>query len=99
VKVANPGKARESGGAGEEIAYLLQSEKPAWPNYCAQRVVGPGLGSVLTIDGKSWLFFHGYKPDDAQRRPQDRFVFRAPLKVSIGQGEPRLDWLRVGPAK
>jgi hypothetical protein len=54
---------------------------------------------VLTIDGKPWLFFHGYKPDDAQRRPQDRFVFRAPLKVSIGQGEPRLDWLRVGPAK
>ena len=99
VKVANPGKAGESGGAGEEIAYLLQSEKLAWPNYCAQRVVGPGLGSVVFIDGKSWLFFHGYKPDDAQRRPQDRFVFRAPLSVTIGQGEPRLDWLRVGDVK
>jgi hypothetical protein len=54
---------------------------------------------VVEINGKPWLFFHGYKPDDHVRNPQNRFVFRVPLLVSIDRGEPRLDWLRPELAK
>jgi hypothetical protein len=79
----------------DEIGYLLQSEKPRWPNYCGDNVVGPGLGSIVFIDKKLWLFFHGYKPDDKERRPENRFVFRVPVTLSIGRGSPRLRWLHA----
>jgi hypothetical protein len=99
VKQTIPKSSRELGTTREEIAYLLQSEYPERPNYVANAVVGPGLGSVVEINGKPWLFFHGYKPDDHVRNPQNRFVFRVPLLVSIDRGEPRLDWLRPELAK
>jgi hypothetical protein len=87
------------GPVGEEIAYLLQSEHPDRPNYIGSAVVGPGLGSVIDVDGRPWLFFHGYKPDDRERRPQNRFVYRAPLTVGIRESEPGLGWLRVESAR
>jgi len=86
-------------GGGEEVGYLLQSEKPEWPNYSATSVVGPGLGSIVNIDGKPWLFFHGYKPDDPERRPENRFVFRVPISVGIAGAEPRLGWVQVEGAR
>ena len=78
---------------GDEIGYLLQSEKPQWPNYTGNFVVGPGLGSIVTIDKKLWLFFHGYKADDTERRPENRFVFRVPVTVAIDRGAPSLKWV------
>jgi len=99
VRHALPAVAGGRPDAGEEIAYLLQSEHADRPNHIGHAVVGPGLGSVVEVGGRHWLFFHGYKPDDRERRPPNRFVFRVPLSVAIDAGEPRLDWLRVGPAK
>lgn len=99
VRHALPAKADGRAIAGQEIVYLLQSEYADRPNYIEHAVVGPGLGSVVEVGGRPWLFFHGYKPDDRDRRPQNRFVFRVPLSVAIGAGEPRLDWLMIGDAK
>lgn len=82
-------------GHQDEIGYLLQSEKPQWPNYSANLVVGPGLGSIVTIDDKPWLFFHGYKPDDKERRPENRFVFRVPVTMALDRGVPSLKWLQL----
>jgi len=76
----------------DEVYYLLQSEKAAWPNDSRAFVVGPGLGSLVS-DGKDlWLFFHGYKPDDHERRPDNRFVFRMPVAIADGPGGPMINW-------
>ena len=99
VRHALPAKADGRAIAGQEIVYLLQSEYADRPNCIEHAVVGPGLGSVVEVGGRPWLFFHGYKPDDRDRRPQNRFVFRVPLALAIGAGEPRLDWLMIGDAK
>ncbi len=95
VRRPDPGRVWGEGGSGEEIGYLLQSEKPGWPNYSAGAVVGPGLGSIVSIDQTPWLFFHGYAPGDRERRPENRLVFRAPLTIAIDHGPPRLEWMRV----
>jgi len=95
VKLADPQRIWGESSHRDEIGYLLQSEKPRWPNYCGDVVVGPGLGSIVTIKEKSWLFFHGYKPEDKERRPENRFVFRVPVTVAIDRGAPSLEWLHV----
>ncbi len=82
----------------DEVVYLLQSEKPAWPNFSAKHVVGPGLGSVVMIDSKPWLVFHGYRPGtakDGKFNPAQRFVFRAPLQINIKKSVPMAKWLQV----
>lgn len=78
-----------------EIGYLLQSEQPDWPNYSAKLVLGPGLGSIVPIAGKPYLFFHGYKPDDTNHDPKNRFVFRLPLTIAITAGAPTMKWLHI----
>ncbi len=78
-----------------EVVYVLQSQKRDWPNDCGDLVVGPGLGSVIFLDDRPWLLFHGYRPTDARRRPEDRFVFKLPLKIDIRGRTPSPDWLRV----
>ncbi len=55
VKIPDPKKVWGDKGSKEEIGYLLQSEKPQWPNYCGNVAAGPGLGSLVTIDDKPWL--------------------------------------------
>lgn len=79
-----------------EVVYLLQSQKKDWPNDIAGLVVGPGAGSVISLDGRPWLLFHGYRPTDARRRPDDRFVFKLPLKIDIRGTTPSPDWLKAG---
>ena len=95
VRRPDPGRVWGESRHPDEIVYLLQSEKPDWPNYSGRAVIGPGLGSVVVIDGTPWLFFHGYRPEDRERRPENRFVFRAPLTMEIDRGPPRPDWLRA----
>ncbi len=95
VKLADPKRVWAESGHRDEIGYLLQSEKPQWPNYSANLVVGPGLGSIVTIEDKPWLFFHGYKPDDKERRPENRFVFRVPMMIALDRGAPSLKWLQL----
>jgi|GEM_PF-1962202 hypothetical protein len=95
VKLPDPKRVWGASAHKEEIGYLLQSEKPQWPNYCGNLVVGPGLGSIVLVGNKPWLFFHGYKTEDKKRKPENRFVFRVPLMVAIGRGAPSLRWLHV----
>jgi hypothetical protein len=49
----------------------------------------------VLIDDKPWLFFHGYKPEDKRHNPENRFVFRVPVTVAIGRGEPSLKWVHA----
>lgn len=95
VKLSDPRHIWGASGHKDEIGYLLQSEKPNWPNYSGRFVIGPGLGSIVMIDDKPWLFFHGYKPADKKRHPENRFVFRVPLTIALDRGAPRLRWLHA----
>jgi hypothetical protein len=95
-KVLHPDSKRiwRNEGRTDEVAYLLQSTHPEWPNYCARSVVGPGLGSLVVVGGSPRLVFHGYRPDDARRDPNDRFVWTVPVRISISPDTPMLDWIR-----
>jgi hypothetical protein len=78
-----------------EVVYVLQSQKKDWPNDCRDLVVGPGLGCVIHLEDGPWLLFHGYRPTDVRRRPEDRFVFKLPLRIDIRGRTPSPDWLTV----
>jgi hypothetical protein len=78
-----------------EVVYVLQSQKPDWPNDCGDLVVGPGLGCVIRLEDGPWLLFHGYRPSAAERRPEERFVFKLPLRIDIRGRIPSPDWLTV----
>ena len=79
----------------DEIVYLMQSQRSDWPNYSGSMVVGPGLGSIVNYEGRLWLVFHGYKPDDSQRNPANRYVWRVPLGIEIRGRVPTAQWVRV----
>jgi hypothetical protein len=80
-----------------EVRYLLQSQKPAWPNYVGEQVIGPGVPSVVKEPGGRFLlFFDGYNPKDTHHQagdpdkydlePKYRRPFYLPLRVNIPQG-------------
>ncbi len=51
-----------------DVRYLLQSEKPMWPNFSAAQVVGPGVAAAVQGPGGAlWLIFNGFAPDDMPR--------------------------------
>ncbi|MFJ5288546.1 hypothetical protein [Streptomyces sp. NPDC088348] len=77
---------------GTDVDYLLQTQEKAWPDYVADRVVAPGVPSVVDNGGKWYLYFAGYLPTDAplvsggrldasHRRP-----YVMPLRVDIPGG-------------
>ncbi len=78
-----------------EVVYVLQSQKNGWPHYCGELVIGPGAGSVILIGNAPWLLFHGYRPDDTQRHPENRFVFKLPLRIDIRGQTPSSDWVTI----
>jgi hypothetical protein len=78
-----------------EVVYVLQSQKKDWPNYGADLVVGPGVGSVIFLGGSPWLLFHGYRPAGTKRKPEDRYDFKFPLRIDIRGGRPTPDWLTI----
>jgi hypothetical protein len=80
----------------DEVLYVLQSQKAAWPNDSRAFVVGPGLGSLVPDGKELWLFFHGYKPDDRERKPENRFVFRTRVKLAAEAGGVILRWRSPG---
>jgi hypothetical protein len=48
-----------------EVRYLLQSQKPRWPNFTGAQVISPGVASAVQGPGGAWrLFFAGFDPDD-----------------------------------
>jgi hypothetical protein len=63
----------------QEVRYLMQSQKPDWPNYVASQVIAPGVPSIVQQpDGRYFLFFDGYLPGDA---PQSNSTPNNPLNL------------------
>jgi hypothetical protein len=91
-KLPDPNRVWGASPHRDEIHYVLQSQKPEWPNDSRAFVVGPGLGSLVKDGDDLWLFLHGYKPDDRERRPENRFVFRLPVRLDDGPHGPTLRW-------
>ena len=84
------------GGAGEmEVCYLLQSQTPAWANYCGAWIRGPGIGTIVQEGGRHWLVCHGYPAEPGRNRyePEQRMVYRLPLRVRIGPDRPMHEWI------
>jgi Glycosyl hydrolases family 43 len=48
-----------------EVRYLIQSEKPRWPNFTGGQVIGPGVAAAVQGPGDAWwLYFNGFAPGD-----------------------------------
>ncbi len=79
---------------GKEVLYLLQTQVPEWPNYCAQSVNGPGIGNLIWLKGKPWLVFHARKAGLTGLGGQGRYLWKVPLKLDISPKRPLAEWLR-----
>ncbi len=48
-----------------EVRYLLQSQRPRWPNFTGGQVISPGVASAVRGPGGAWwLYFAGFDPAD-----------------------------------
>jgi len=48
-----------------EVRYLLQSQRPRWPNFTGGQVISPGVASAVQGPGAAWwLYFAGFDPAD-----------------------------------
>lgn len=48
-----------------EVRYLLQSQRPLWPNFTGDQVISPGVASAVQKPGGAWcLYFAGFDPAD-----------------------------------
>ena len=81
-------------GKGKEICYLLQSEHEDWPNYCGDRVIGPGSGCIVLSERRPHLVFHGYDPEEFKRGRAERRLWSVALDIAIGRARPVEDWIR-----
>lgn len=94
-----------------EVKYLLQAQKPAWPNYVARQVLAPGVPAIIQdANGEYYLTFAGYDPSDApvnddglykgaRRRPYYvKLKVRVPPRAMVaGAGMEELSgWVVVG---
>lgn len=93
VLIPDPNNVWKNQGKTNEVCYLLQSEQPDWPNYCRPLFSGPGLGNLLAVDGRHYLVFHAYKPDDHVRHSTDRYVWMLPVNVSADERVPMEKWI------
>ena len=94
-KVIRPDPSAVWGKPGPEVQYLLQSEKPAWPNDVAGEVVAPGVPSIVQAFDGSWrLYYDGFAPGDhpfvkgstVDFVADNRRPFFTPLQVAIQPG-------------
>ena len=77
--------------AGRDVHYLLQSEKPRWPNFTGGAVTGPGVAAAVRGPaGAWWLFFNGFAPGDMPHRPDGRVdgTHRRPFGVLLRAAVP-----------
>ena len=75
---------------GSDVQYLLQSQKPRWPNDVAGAVVAPGVPSLLQAPDGHWrLVFAGYAASNDPIGSKGGFIasyrrpFVVPLTVAI----------------
>ena len=73
-KVIQPDRLRIWGNAGRpEVRYLVQSQKPRWPNFTGPQVIGPGVAAVVQGPGGAWwMFFDGFASGDMPAGPSGR---------------------------
>jgi hypothetical protein len=58
---------------GREVHYLVQSERPRWPNFTKSQVIGPGVAAAIQGPaGAWWLYFNGFAPDDMSVKTDGR---------------------------
>ena len=56
-----------------EVRYLVQSQKPRWPNFTGAQVIGPGVAAAVQGPEGAWrMFFNGFAPGDMQAGPSGR---------------------------
>jgi hypothetical protein len=79
----------------EEVKYLLQTEKPQWPNFVGAQLCGPGHASLVEIRGAPHLVFHARRMDAAGKPVGDRCLWKMPVRVNAGGDVPPGD--RVAP--
>ena len=76
----------------EEVLYLLQAEKPLWPNYVASQVKAPGVPSVVhDRSGRYFLYFAGFLPSEATIDPNTGFfkpALRRPFFITLNVNIP-----------
>lgn len=66
----------------QDVAYLMQSQHPQWPNFVGDKVSAPGVPSFVA-DGPDWyLIFAGY-PAGGQRTTHFDPAHRQPLLVAL----------------
>ena len=89
---------------GEEVVYLLQSQKPGWPNYCGAQVLAPGIASLVEEGDQWYLVFHGYPVGEKPVRfgsfdPRRRRTYKLPVEVNVAPDRPRHEWVKPVLAK
>jgi len=88
VLIPDPGNVWGNAQAGDEVLYLLQTQRPDWPNFAGDRLSGPGIGNIVRLEGRYWLLFHARKPGLTRLHGQGRYVWRVPLDVNISPDTP-----------
>jgi hypothetical protein len=61
----------------QDVAYLMQSERPRWPHFTGSQVLAPGVPSIVRAGSDWYLIVAGYQPggqapahfDPARRQP------------------------------
>ena len=74
-----------------EVLYLIQALQPAWPNYVASTVQGPGVPSLVQYPAGTWyLYFAGYDPsvplNSGMFNPKLRQPYVMRLNVAVPSG-------------
>ncbi|WP_138506218.1 hypothetical protein [Nostoc sp. PA-18-2419] len=99
-KVLAPDPSGVWGNTKPEVKYLLQSQKPNWPNYVAEQVIAPGVPSIVEDkndmahrqggQGTWHLYFAGYAPDDHPVKANGNFQgnHRRPYYTTIKVAVP-----------
>ena len=92
-KVLRPDPENVWGSAGGlEVLYLLQSEKPNWPNDVSASVLAPGVPSLNQMPDGSWrLVVAGYATSDAPSKGANgpyNAAYRRPYVVPLDVAVP-----------
>ena len=73
-----------------EVRYLLQSQRPRWPDFTGGQVISPGVASAVRASGGAWwLYFAGFDPADRPlvspgvAEADHRRPFFVPLRASV----------------
>ena len=82
-------------GRGKEVLYLLQTQKPGWPNYWGRYLQAPGSGNLVERLGQLLLVFHARHPGEINVNSFPRCTWTMPVQVNIVSGVPPEQWIRI----